>query len=330
LIYNNEREMMNNQKKYVALAATAVTATVATISGLIFQKKRHSARLASHPGQLSSQDWKQVVGEIKHALGNKNLPIFAAGVAFFSTLSFFPLMAASFAIAALILGPSQLHHVTGSLESYLPGDMAKLVGTQLQSLSGKSSGNVIVAAIAILFSLYGASGAVQNLIMATNNSYERIESRNFFKFHLMSLLITGIGILIGFVVIGLLLLNARTLVTFGLPSILTGAVLFLRWIIVAGIITLSLAAFYRYGPDRENPKWQWVSWGAGLATMVWLIATILFFVYAQHFANFGSSYSFFAGIIVLMIWLNISAFVVLVGAEVNNGLEKKTLLRTTA
>jgi membrane protein len=320
--------MMNNHKKNATYIASAVAA-VAAASGLMFKIKRRPVAIASHPGQLSTNDWKQIGSEIKHALGNKNLPIFAAGVAFFSTLSFFPLMAAAFAIAVLIVGPDQLHHVTGSLESYLPGDMAKLVVTVLQSFSSKNSGNIMVAVIAILFSLYGASGAVQNLIMATNNSYECVESRNFFKFHLISLFITFIGVFIGFVVIGLLLLTGHTLEAFGVPHMLTNILLFLRWILVGGIITLSLAAFYRYGPDRENPKWQWVSWGAGLATFVWLTATIVFFLYAQHFANFGNSYSFFAGIIVLMIWLNISAFVVLVGAEVNNGLEKKTLLSTT-
>jgi membrane protein len=95
------------------------------------------------------------------------------------------------------------------------------------------------------------------------------------------------------------------------------------------IVALFLAVFYRYGPNRETPYWQWVSWGSVLASVLWLGVTALFFVYARYFADFSDSYSVFAGIIVLMTWLNLTAFIVLLGAEVNNRLEKQTSEATT-
>jgi len=93
---------------------------------------------------------------------------------------------------------------------------------------------------------------------------------------------------------------------------------------------VSLSVFYRYAPDRGNPHWQWVTWGSCIATAIWLVGTTLFFIYARYFAHFTDSYSIFAGIIVLMTWLNLTAFAILIGAEINFRLENQTRARTTA
>jgi membrane protein len=115
----------------------------------------------------------------------------------------------------------------------------------------------------------------------------------------------------------------------GVPGYLVMFLSIVRWLLLIGIIMLALAALYRYGPNRQNPKWQWVSWGAIAATMLWLLATIAFFVYARYFAHFSDSYSLFAGIIVMMTWFNLSALTFLIGAEVNHNLEKQTNGDTT-
>jgi membrane protein len=298
------------------------------ILGLVGDTIRQVAKGAkddevTSPAQLSSRSWQDALKEVKNALKNKNLPILAAGVAYFSTLAFFPLMAAVVAIAGLVLDSHQLKEVISAIEAYLPGDMASLVSTQLKNAIGHHSGNVIVAIIAILISLFGVSSATQNLITATNISYNRQESRGFIKLRLISLLITVSTIVGSSVVVALLLVNQKLLEGLGWPGFLTVSLPYLRWIILAVLVTIGLAAFYRYGPDRENAKWQWVSWGAAIATVAWLIGTALFFLYAQYFANFSNTYSLFAGIIVLMTWLNLTAFIMLLGAEINHRLENK-------
>jgi membrane protein len=317
--------------KRLKFAAIAYASLVAFIIGSkvlrgdqTTQDSTQSDQQADNPPQLSKGDWKQALKETKGALKNKNLPMLAAGVAFFTTLSFFPMLAAGVAIAALVIDQGQIAQIIASLDTYLPKDLASLVSTQLQTLSGKDAGNALVAAFAILLSLYSASTATQNLINATNRGYDVDESRGFIKVKLLSIALTLGGLLFTFLLLPLLLATTDFLTGIGIPHVLAAAIIWLRWPLVLILITIALAAFYRYGPDRKDPKWQWVSWGAGAATLIWLIGTALFFLYAQNFGSFSESYGVFAGIIILMTWLNLTAFIFLLGAEVNHRLEKQT------
>lgn len=281
------------------------------------------------PVQLSKTSWKRALVETKNALKNKNLPMLAAGIAYFLTFSFFPMLAAAVAIAAIVIEPSQLQHIFMTLDHFLPKDLASMINTQLGNLTGKKAGNILIAALAIIISLYSASSAVQNMIKAANRSYDITERRGFVKLKLLSLAMTLGGLVIGSILSGLLIVTTNFLTSIGLPHIVAGLIIWLRWPVVLVIISLSLAAFYRYGPDRRNPKWQWVSWGATAATIIWLIGTALFFLYAQNFGSFSKSYGVFAGIIILMTWFNLSAFIFLLGAEVNHRLEAQTNAPTT-
>lgn len=278
---------------------------------------------AESPTDFSLKTWRDAFKETKNAFSNKSLPILAAGVAYFCTLAFFPLMAAAVAIAAFVISDSQLQGVVASLGQYLPADIAGLVSSQLKTLVTEDSNSIVIAAFSILLSLFSVSGAVQNLVSATNVAYSVTERRGFIKLRLLSLVMTVSAVALGFVVLALLIVNAGFLESFGVPALVADILVIARWPVLIGLMILILAVFYRYGPNRDNPDWQWVSWGAVIATAIWLLATILFFVYAQNFANFSETYSLFAGIIVLMIWLNVSALTVLLGAEVNHRLESK-------
>ena len=307
---------------YVSLIAVIIASNF--IKATPLQHKDTSEQDADSPPQLSGGDWKQALKETKDALKDKSLPMLAAGVAFFATLSFFPMLAAGVAIAALVIDQGQISQIIGSLDMYLPKDLASLVSTQLQNLSGRNTGNILVATFAILLSLYSASAATQNLINATNHSYDVQESRSFIKMKLLSIALTFGGLLFSFLLVSLLLVTPDFLKSIGISEVLATTIIWLRWPFILAIITIALATFYRYGPDRKNPKWQWVSWGAGAATFIWLIGTALFFLYAQNYGSFSESYGVFAGIIILMTWLNLTAFIFLLGAEVNHRLEKQT------
>lgn len=312
-------------KKFHKLLMATIVATVSGVAGtIVLMFQRRSMNLAETPTQLSPKDWKQALLETKNALGNKNLPIYAAGVTYFSTLAFFPLVAAAVAIAGFVIDADQIQDVAASLNAYLPKDIASLVTTQLQNVSDKNPANILVAVFAILLSVFSVAGAVQNMMNAINVAYGVKESRNFIKLKLISFVLTLGMILLGLIVIPVILVSHEFLLSLGIPDVLASTYQYVRWIILALIVTVALAVFYRYAPDRKNPKWQWVSWGAVMATILWLLGTVAFFIYAQYFAGFSDSYSLFAGIIVLMTWLNISAFIVILGAEVNHRLENKT------
>jgi membrane protein len=92
---------------------------------------------------------------------------------------------------------------------------------------------------------------------------------------------------------------------------------------------VGLAALYRYAPQRTPPKWPWVTWGAALATVVWVLASVVFAVYAENFGRFNKTYGTLGGVVVLLLWMYLSSFAILLGAELNAELERQTAMDTT-
>lgn len=311
---------MGNKKGKQAIALGALSGLM--VAGF---KKRQVAKVtltpAAGPARLSRTEWKRVLIGTKNSLGSKNLPTLAAGIAYYAILAFFPMLAAAVAIAALLITPEQLDSLVAGAETYLPADVSSVVSTQLQNLVSRRADNFLAAAIALAIALFGASGASKNLVIASNVAYEVKESRGWLAQQVWGILWTLAGIFFGFLFAALLAANGSLLEHIGLSDPLISWLLYGRWIVILLITIAGLAIFYRYGPSRPQVRWQWVLWGAAIATTIWMLATTLFFLYVQNFANYTQSYSLFAGIIVLMIWMNLSALIVLIGAEINYQLE---------
>jgi membrane protein len=283
---------------------------------------------ARTPRKFALKDWKSALVETKNAIGSKSINILAAGIAYFLTFAIFPGIAALVAILSFVISEDQLNEAAEALNTLLPADIANLISIQLEAALSNPSSSVLIIIFGILIAFVSLSGAMANVIKATNLIYETKDNRAFIKQRLVSLAFIIAAGLTTVVVISLLVLNESFLLSLGIPMWLTWVVLIVRWAIIAAIVTVGLAAFYRYAPNRKNPHWQWVTWGSLIATVVWLLATTLFFIYARFFAHYTESYSVFAGILVLMIWLNLTAFAVLLGATINYKLENQTRAKT--
>ena len=284
---------------------------------------------ARTPRKFAAKDWKNALKEAKGAMKSKRIGILSAGVAYFSTLAVFPAIAAGVAILSFALSDSQLNAAFKGIESYLPSDIAHLISVQLEAALKDPSSVIFVIVLGILIALFSLSGAISNSISAVNAIYETDETRKFVELRLTSLLFILIGGVVGITVVGLLVLSQSFLISLGVPEIVAMLIIIIRWVVIAALVAVALAAFYRYAPDRKNPHWQWVTWGSCIATIIWLLGTTAFFIYAKYFAHFTESYSVFAGIIVLMTWLNLTAFAILMGAEINFRLENQTRAKTT-
>ncbi len=312
---------MRSKKKNKRQAITGAARGAVAASFKTRQHESGPATTNGTPLKLSKGDWKIVLAGTAQALAGKNLPTLAAGVAYYSTLAFFPFLAALVAIAALLISNEQLDALLGATEAYLPGDISGVIATSLQNLVARRTDNFLAAAIALSIALFGASGASKSLVTASNVAYGVRESRGWLAQQLWGIIWTVVGLAFGGVILTLLAVNQTVLGHLGVPEELSSLLLYGRWIILLLLSISGLALFYCYGPNRPRVRWQWVSWGAAIATVVWLLTTSLFFVYAQNFANYTQSYSLFAGIIVLMIWMNLSALIILLGAEINHQLE---------
>lgn len=289
-----------------------------------------SRTYAGTPRDFSVKDWKNALLETKNAITSKSIGILSAGTAYFLTFAVFPAIAALVAILGFALSESQITQAAKALEVLLPTDIANLISTQLEAAFANPSSGLLIIIVGIGIALISLSGAMANIIKATNMIYETDETRKAWRLRLISLVFIAAAGVITIIVVSLLVLNERNLTAFGMPLWVTWTILILRWFVIALLVTGGLAVFYRYAPNRKNPHWQWVTWGSLIATVVWLIATTLFFVYARYIAHYTEAYSVFAGILVLMIWLNLTAFAVLLGATINYKLENQTRAKTSA
>ena len=172
--------------------------------------------------------------------------------------------------------------------------------------------------------------AASALIQALNVIYEEEESRNFFATTLLAA-----GLTVGAVVAAIVgLLAAGALAYLGqFAGVLgsTGVVLIqiVTWLIAGAIASAGFAFVYRYGPDRARARWSWLSIGSVAATILWLVATVGFGIYAANFANYNATYGALGAVVVLLMWLFVSSLAILIGAEINAEAERQTGIDTT-
>src|SRR5690606_29383073 len=137
--------------------------------------------------------------------------------------------------------------------------------------------------------------------------YGKKESRGWLVQQITGIGWTITGIFLGFIVLGLMAVNQTFLREFGIPEPALQPLLLFRWLIVISVTISGISLFYRLGPHRHGVKLRWMAVGATLATLVWILAIPAFFLYLQHFAYYTRSFILFAGIIALMVWMNLSA-----------------------
>lgn len=274
------------------------------------------------PADLSAGGWKAALVSTKNALKDKQLSMLAAGLAYYTTLTFFPAALGLATLYTSIAGGGALESLLGKLDLVLPPVITSLLQTQLGPLSHANPTSLgIATVVSLALVLWTTSGGVQNLVKATNIAYDVEETRGFIKLRLVSIILSATFIVFAAVILFLLVLQGDALHALGLPTVMSNLFPILRWPLLAIVLSLALSVIYRYAPNRNEPGWSWVSWGASAAVIIWLIGTALFFFYAQHFGNFNKSYGTFASIIILMTWFNLSSLIVLVGAQVNKKLE---------
>ncbi|HEX8182693.1 MAG TPA: YihY/virulence factor BrkB family protein [Candidatus Saccharimonadales bacterium] len=286
---------------------------------------------ADSPADLSPSGWKDALRRTKVALKDKQLSTQAAGLAYYTTLTFFPALLGLATVYATFTSPQTLLDFIAGLQGIVPPAIYDVIDQQLSPLASAHKGSLGIAAIvSVLALLWTTSGGLQNLIKATNVAYGVKETRGLVKLRLTSIVLSLVLLLLGTAILVMLLLQGTALDKLGAPHMIATIFPWLRWPILIVLISIMLSVIYRYAPNRQTPGWSWVSWGAAAATIIWLLGTALFFYYAQKFGNFNKSYGIFAGIIVLMTWFNLSSLIVLIGAQVNNKLEEVTDADTTA
>ncbi|MFQ1000973.1 YihY/virulence factor BrkB family protein [Modestobacter sp. SSW1-42] len=285
---------------------------------------------AEKPTDIPARGWLQIVKRAWAENGADNMPIIGGGVAFFGFLAIFPALIAAISLYGLIASPETVARQIESLSDQLPESAQSLLADQLTAITSNSGGALTVSLIiSILGALWSASGGVGNLIKAVNIAYDEVETRNFVKLRLLSLALT-LGAIV-FVLITFSLVAVVPVVLDALPLGVFGTILaqVLRWVLLLGVMSGALSVLYRVAPDRDAPKFRWVSLGSVVVTVIWAVISLLFSFYVDNFGSYDKTYGAIAGVIVLMLWLQLTVFLVLLGAEINSETEHQTAVDTT-
>ena len=199
-----------------------------------------------------------------------------------------------------------------------------MITQQLTSIAdGDSSGAVVGVIIGLAVALWAASSGVGHLIEALNVAYDVDETRGWVERKALALVFTIGAVLFLVVALGSIALLPALVAESGLGDAGRWAVGGLRWVILLGGLLVGLAVLYRYGPDRANARWRWITPGAVLAAILWLLASMAFSIYTANFGRYNETYGSLGAIVVVMLWLVISAAAVLLGAELNAELNGK-------
>lgn len=294
--------------------------------------QRVSGALSDSPLQMPRSAWFAIMKRVYLMNGVHNLSLLAAGVAFFAFLAFVPLIAVVVLLYGLIADPSTVAASLDLLVDVVPPEVLVILREQLiQIVTTSATRQGLGLVLALLLSTYGAMRAATAIMGALNIIYEEHESRGFLR-------TTGVAVLItlgmaAVAVIGLIAISLFGYIRNFLAPFLGGGALLLiqvlTWAVAALLVSATFAIFFRYAPDRRAAKWRWLSLGSVASTVLWLAITLGFGFYAANLSDYNATYGSLAAIVIFLMWLFLSAYAVLIGAEINAETERQTFRDST-
>jgi membrane protein len=287
-------------------------------------------RDAVHPRELTASGWRDVLWRVKEETDKDNISMIAAGVAFYLMLAIFPMLAATVSIYGLVANPADVQRNFESVAGVIPEEARSIMVDQLTAVTSASGGKLgFGVALSIALTLWSASRGVTAMITALNIAYDEKETRSFIKLNAIALALTVALIVFMIVVLAVVVALPIVIGYLNLGQTVEWVIRLARWPILAAAIIAALAVLYRYAPDRDAPRWSWVSWGAVVATAIWLLGSVAFSIYVSNFADYNKTYGTMGAVIILLLWFNLSSYAVLLGAELNAEMEHQTARDTT-
>ena len=285
---------------------------------------------AELPTQIPAKGWLQVVKRAFKEASKDNVGILAGGIAYAAFLALFPALIAVISLFGLVADPETIARQTNGLLVALPESAQPLLRDQITALTATSGGALGFGfTLSMLLALWSASGGTSSLMSAINIAYDEEESRNFLKLRGTALVLTFGAIIFMLLTLGLVAVVPAVLNALELGTAINVGVEIVRWTLLVVLIVVALGVLYRTAPDRDAPQFKWTSVGAVVAAVLFVAASFAFSFYVNNFGSYNKTYGALAGVIVLLLWLYLTAYIVLLGAEINAESEKQTKADTT-
>lgn len=291
--------------------------------------QQRRGREADKPSELPKQGWLDIAKRVSAEMKEDNLPVVAAGCAFYAWVALIPALIALITIYGLVASPEQVTRQIDQVTQSLSEDTANVISEPIESATSTAGRSLSVGLIVSLLAvLWSASGGMDGLIKGINIAYDE-PPRSFPKRRGLAILLTFGAIVFVVVAIGLIAVVPAVLGQLGLGAAATIGGQIASFVLLALLWMVGLAMLYKIAPHRDNPKLRWVSWGAVIATVLWLIGSAGFSFYVNNFGNYNKTYGALAGVVILNLWLLLTMFSVLLGAEINSEMEHQTRKDTT-
>ena len=276
------------------------------------------------PGDMKKQSWFYVLKRTLSEFSKDQCTDLAAALTYYAVLALFPALIALMSLIGLVgQGPKTSKTII---------DVVKQVGVDSPALTStitslsSTPGAGLALIIGLATALWSASGYVGSFSRAMNRVYEIREGRPVWKLRPTMLLVTLISVvLVAVVLVGLVVSGPAAKAVgdaIGLGSTAVTIWNIAKWPVMLVIVVLIVAVLYYFTPNVKPPKFKWISVGAFLAIVVWVVASSLFAFYLATFASYAKTYGAMAGVIVFLLWLWITNLALLFGAELDAELER--------
>jgi membrane protein len=287
-------------------------------------------RRADSPTEIPGKGWKDVGKRVWAEMKENHTQLLASGVAFWAFTSLFPALIAAITLYGLIVDPEDVAERVDDLAEALPEEARSLIQEQLEGITAASGGALgLSLLISLGAALWAASAAMSNLMEAINAVYDEHDDRKFPKKKGIALLLTlGAIVFLGVAVTAIGAVPA-VLQAIGIEGALRAVLSLAVWPILGAAFVGGLAVLYRYAPDRDDAQWRWVTPGALVGMGLWVVASLAFQFYTANFGSYQETYGALAAVVILLLWLLITALCVLIGAHVNAEMEAQTGRDTT-
>lgn len=283
--------------------------------------------LAATPA-ATRPNWRHAVWRILGRMGEPTFTLAAAGVAFYAFLAIFPSIAVMVSLYGLVMDPTSVAVQTAQLDRFLPPAAAQLIGDALHNFSRKNTYELNAGlAIGFVLAVYSARAGVASLMGALNLVFAARETRSFLKQQFIAVTLTLAAVVVG---IGALVVTSILPLVLGLlpPSEadFKALLIWLRWPLLAVVVAAGFSTIYKFAPCRPRARWR-PTLGAMTATGFWIVGSSLFSIYVSMSHSYDAIYGSLSAVVVLLVWLWVTAMVLLGGAVIDAERERLALER---
>ena len=253
--------------------------------------KQMKSKSIKSPREIDCSGWKKVLKRAKVLIVQDNITIISAGVAFYAFLAIFPGIMAILSIYGLTTDAQSVQKQITSLAEVMPEETISIIERRVNNLMNTSTSALSWGTtFGILLALWSANRGIKSLFIGLDIVYRVKNGRSFIKQNVISLAFT-LGIIVVIIVsLSFIVLFPALINTIGLQDSIDSLISWLRWPALAILVISAISIIYQYGPSRKTPGFQWVVYGATVATLVWLLASWGFSLYVSNFGNYGEIY----------------------------------------